>query len=137
MINFGDTEMTDTPVETLEPQDSTGFAAPLQEAPTHTPADMAAMFFSMNEKKLQVALGQLSIRQARRIIYNLASYPLGKSSNYALKTDAEKSVVYITNEMLNNKQVMAMAIQLEAAQSKEASEQIAKAREVDAEIVSE
>lgn len=134
MINFGDTEMTD---EVKHEEKQAEVEAAFTPAPTHTPADMAAMFFSMNEKKLQVALGQLSIRQARRIIYNLASYPLGKSTNYALKTDAEKSVVYITNEMLNNKQVMAMAIQLEAAQAKEAAAEVAKAREVTAEIVSE
>lgn len=84
---------------------------------THTPADVAAMFFMMNEKKLRNAIKKMSAKQTYRMIMAVASYPLIKNE-YLPKTDEERAAAYLFNEMTFNKNIM--QLQLEAAKMEEA-----------------
>lgn len=86
----------------------------------HSPSDIAAAFFSMNERKLRNCLKRLSVRQMRRVMLSVASYPL--KGEYAPKTDVEKSAAYIFNEMCFNRSIMQLEMEaqrVEQAQKEE------------------
>lgn len=86
----------------------------------HTAADVAAMFFMMNEKKLKNSIHKMSRKQMLRMVMAVASYPLIKNE-YLPKTDEEKSAAYLFNEMTFNKNIM--QLQVEAAKMEEAMKQ--------------
>lgn len=89
---------------------------------THEPADIAAMFFTMNEKKLRTALKKLSAKQTFRMVMAVASYPLIKNE-YLPKTDEERAAAYLFNEMTFNKNIMQLQIEAKRMEEAMAKEQ--------------
>lgn len=87
----------------------------------HSPADIAAAFFSMNEKKLNNLLRRMSVRQLRRVIMSVASYPL--KGEYNPKSNEEKGVAYIFSEMMFNKSIMTLQLEAERVEDAQKREQ--------------
>lgn len=85
----------------------------LEEITPPSPADMAASFFTLNEKKLHSLIRNMSIRQLRRMIMAVASFPL--KGEYAPKTPEEKNAAYLFNEMCFNRSIMQLQLEMKRA----------------------
>lgn len=84
-------------------------------APIHTPEDTAALFFKMNKDKLKQNLAKLSQRQLKRVIMTAAAYPLTDHEHDGA-SDIEKNSLYLLNEMLINKSVMLLSVEMAKAE---------------------
>lgn len=80
----------------------------------NNPEDVAAVFFSMNQKKLSMLLDKLSAKQLRRVIFNACSYPF-VDKQYTPRTDEEKSAAYLVHEMVLNKTIMQLSFEMQKA----------------------
>lgn len=90
---------------------------PAQQAAPHSPADVAAAFFKLNSGKLKNILSKLSMNQMRRVIWEATCFPLIPGSQ-SKKEDIEKQALHVINEMLMNKAVMQLEIELQRIQAK-------------------
>jgi hypothetical protein len=80
-----------------------------------SPEDYAAMFFRLNLVKLKTNLFKLSQNQLRRVILTAATYPLNEY-DHTTKAQEEKSVLHILNEMMNQKAIMQLHVEMEKTQ---------------------
>lgn len=81
----------------------------------NTPEDVAAAFFTLEQPRLKVCIDKMSQNEMRRLLYNLVSYPLIKPGQ-ELKSDLEKTAFYLANQMIENKQTMRLALELQKAE---------------------
>ena len=116
---------------TAEPQNltPTGELAEVQptkvtEQDTHTPADVAAVFFMRNKGILKQNLDKLSLRQIKRVLFAIAAYPL--AGEYNPKSDEEKAVAYLINEMMFNKSIMSLQAEIDRAEKTRQKEETEK-----------
>lgn len=79
----------------------------------NNPEDAAAAFFAMNEKRFVNLLSKTSLKGLKRVIYNVATYPIGLR-NVTLQED-EKELAYIFNEMVLNRSIMQLHLEMEKA----------------------
>lgn len=86
----------------------------------HSASDVAATFFSMNERKLKNLLSKLSTRQLKRVIMSVASYPL--KGEYAPVKAEEKSAAYIFSEMNFNKAIMMLEMEMQRVETAQKQE---------------
>lgn len=94
-----------------------------------SPEDIAAAYFSLNQPKLKKAIDQMSLRQIRRLFWNLASYPFVPEEQ-KLKSDEEKSAFYVANEMISNKTIMLLHYEMQKVEEAQRKEQELKQNEV-------
>lgn len=100
-------------LKNLNPPVTVTGSAPIEEPKTgeNNPEDHAAAFFSMNEKVFINLLSKTSLRGLKRVIYNVATYPIG-SRTVNLQED-EKQLAYIFNEMVLNRSIMQLHLEME------------------------
>lgn len=79
------------------------------------PEDIAAAFFMKEKPRLKFLLKNLSAKQLRRVIMNVASFPLTDPGDLP-KTKEEKDVAYIFSEMTLNKSVMILTKEMQKAE---------------------
>lgn len=82
----------------------------------YAPEDLAATFFKMQAPKLSRLLHEMSAKQLRRIIFNVVSFPL-IDTKYAPKVQEEKDAVYLMTEMMFNKSIMQLTIEMQKAEA--------------------
>lgn len=80
----------------------------------HSPADIAAAFFMMQGPKLARNLEKMSVKQLRRMIMYVASFPLNDKT-FKPKTDKEASAAYTFNEMTFNRAIMQLQAEYDKA----------------------
>lgn len=85
-----------------------------QEKEVHNPADVAAAMFHRRFPILQGLVKQLSMKELKRLIMNVASYPLA-DDKYAPKTQIEKDAAYHFSELVNEKMIMQLYLEQEKA----------------------
>lgn len=81
----------------------------------YNPEDVAAAFFSMNDKRLINNLRQLSKRQLERVCYHVASHGLG-AKPVKLNDELEKNTAYVMLEMITNRVIMQLHLEMEKAE---------------------
>lgn len=77
----------------------------------HSPADIAAAFFTMNQTKLVRSLNALSLRALRRMVLNVAAYPT--KGQYNPRDENERTAAYLFHEMMFNKSIMQLQVEAE------------------------
>lgn len=82
------------------------------EQESHRPEDVAAAFFRLNERKLDMLISKLAPYQMRELIKYVATYPLS-SSSYMPTTVEEKQFAYLFSEMVFNKSIMQLSYEAE------------------------
>jgi hypothetical protein len=87
----------------------------------HSPSDIASAFYALNEKKLKRCLEKLSVRQLRRVIMLVASYPL--RDVYKTNNIDERGASYLLNEMVMNKVIMQLQVESERAEAAQKAEE--------------
>jgi hypothetical protein len=107
----------DTPqLESIEAVDE----APKSSA-IHKPEDIASAFFSMEKPNLKKLLKEMSSKQLRRVIMNVASFPMIEPGD-KLQTEYEKRAAYLFNEMVTNKTIIQLSYEMQRAE--EAAKQL-------------
>lgn len=101
-------QQTGTTTETLVNQDNTGTPVDLQ----HDPADAAAVFFSREKPLLVSLLNGMSVKQIRRFVVHVASYPLLGPGDI-LQSEEEKRAAYLFGQMVWNKSIMQLQLEME------------------------
>lgn len=94
-----------------------------------SPADMAAAFYSLEQPRLKILVDDMSLRQIRRLFWNLVSYPFIKPEN-SLIDEVEKKAFYIAEQMMSNKAIMQLSLEMEKAE-KAMAEQDKNSKEVE------
>lgn len=103
-------------------------AAPAQPTPqpvAQSPEDVAATLFKLYQPKFVQLVDRLPLKQARRVLKRLVTYPLA-DKQYAPKSEAEKNAWAIGDRLLEAKYVMtifAMSEQMNKKVSAEAQEE--------------
>lgn len=82
----------------------------------HDPADLAATFFKMQAPRLDRLLDKMSAKQLRRLIFNAVSYPL-VDRKYAPRVQEEKDAAYLVAEMVFNRAIMQLTVEMQKAQN--------------------
>lgn len=82
----------------------------------HNPADVAAAMFTKRLPILQKIVKQLSMKQLKRLIMNVSSYPL-VDDKYKPQSQLEKDAAYHFSEMVNEKTIMQLYLEQEKALS--------------------
>lgn len=85
------------------------------------PADVTAAFFKKQKPVLKRLLSQMSAKQMRRFVMNVAAFPLVDKGDLP-QTQQEKDAAYIFSEMSLNKSLMIMTEEFkrtEAAMNKQ------------------
>lgn len=80
------------------------------------PEDIAAAFFMKEKWNLKRILTNMSVKQIRRFVMHVAAYPMHDPGDTP-KTDAEKSAAHLFNEMVTNKTMMQLAVEMEKAEA--------------------
>lgn len=105
-------QQTGTDTEDLLSQESNGTPADLQ----HDPADAAAVFFSREKPMLKSLLNGMSVKQIRRFVIHVASYPLLDAGD-VLQSEEEKRAAYLFGEMVWNRVIMQMQVEMEKTEA--------------------
>lgn len=82
----------------------------------HAPEDSAAAFFMKNQKLIRPAIDNMSQNQLRRFLYNLISHPFILPGQ-ELKTQLEKEAFHVANNMVENKILMRLAMEIEKVEN--------------------
>lgn len=107
-------EIENTPVDGAEtPSELPEGTVVEQQA--KSPADMAAVFFKMQQPRLNFIINKLSAKQMRRVIFNATSYPF-VAKEYQPRDEDEKAAAYLIHEMMLNKTVMQLHFEMEQAE---------------------
>lgn len=85
----------------------------------HRPEDAAAAFFQMNESKLARLVDGLKLNQLQRIFMHVALAGLGKKPYKLIGDDnePEKQTAYVFNELVTQRFVMQLALEMERAEN--------------------
>lgn len=94
--------------ETLE----AALVAKEQAQEVHSPADVAAAMFARRLPILQNIVRKLSMKQIKRVVMNVASYPL-VGDKYKPQDQTEKDAIYHFNEMVTEKMIMQLSLEQE------------------------
>lgn len=86
-----------------------------------TPEDAAAAFFSLEQPRFKELINNMSLRELKRLIYQLVSYPLTEKQ-YAPQTDIERKAFYIGNEMVQNRAMMQLHLEMKKVEEAQALE---------------
>ena len=81
----------------------------------YNPEDLAAAFFSLNHKRLLQGFNQMSKRQLIRVCYHIACMGL-HDTKAALQDEVEKRCAYVMNEMITNRVIMQLHMEMEKAE---------------------
>src|SRR5271165_5299706 len=83
----------------------------LAEDPSGLPQDKAAAFFKRGAAELVILLNDMSLREMKRMIMNVATYP-HLDRNYEIKRDSiEFKASYRFNEMVWQKTIMQLSVE--------------------------
>lgn len=85
------------------------------EQSTHTPADAAAAFFSLEYPRFRGMLNTLSHNELIRVCLNLAGNEFVPEQN-KLKSDKERSAFYLGDQMIFNRSIMRLQLEMERAE---------------------
>ena len=86
------------------------------KATSHAPEDSAAAFFMKNQKIIRPAIDAMSQNQLRRFLYNLISHPFILPGQ-ELKSQLEKEAFHVANNMVENKILMRLAMEIEKVEN--------------------
>lgn len=86
----------------------------LAEDPTGQPADKAAAFFKKSAQELNRLLSDMSLRECKRMIMNVAAYPF-VDMRPVKKGSNEEKASYFFNEMIMHKTIMQLQYEQEKA----------------------
>lgn len=84
----------------------------------HNAEDIAAAFFTLEQPNLKRLLDDLSQRQMRRLIFQLVSYPF-TPKEYKPTDELEKKAFYLGNEMIQNRMIMQLSLEMQKVQEAE------------------
>lgn len=79
---------------------------------THRPEDIAAAFFKKEKPRLRGLLMNMSAKQIRRFVMHVAAFPMHDAGDNP-KTDAERRAAYLFNEMVTNKTLMILSLEMQ------------------------
>lgn len=117
---MADTSMpqSETPVEAISPElvEQVMVDKALKEDPTGTPGDKAAAFFQRSVVELKSLLEDMSLREIKRMILNVATYPFLDRNYEVKKGSIEAKASYRFNEMVWQKTIMQLQFEQEKAQ---------------------
>lgn len=91
-------------------------------------ADKAAMMFKMQLPRFHAIVKQLSMKQMRRVLMNVASFPLA-DDRFKPQSELEKKAAYFFNELVTEKTVMQLYLEQEKAIKAMEEEQKTKSQE--------
>ena len=105
------------PLQTVAPEAVEGVMVEkaLAEDPTGTSADKAAAFFQRSAHDLKILLDKMSLREMKRMIMNVSTYPY-LDRNYEVKSGSvEAKASYRFNEIMWQKTIMQLQFEQEKA----------------------
>lgn len=110
-------EVTQTPEQVIAPADlETGMVEKaLAEDPSGTAADKAAAFFQKSAADLQIHLNGMSLREIKRMVMNVATYPYLDRAYTVKRGSIEEKASYRFNEMVWQKTIMQLQFEQEKA----------------------
>lgn len=82
----------------------------------HSPADVAAAFFALEYPRYRALLNELSQNELIRLCLNLAGNEFVPEAN-RLKSEKEKSAYYLGNQMVFNRSIMQLTVEMERAEA--------------------
>lgn len=82
----------------------------------HSPADVAAAFFSLEYPRFRALLNELSQNELIRLCLNLAGNEFVPEAN-RLKSEKEKSAYYLGNQMVFNRSIMQLQYEMDRAEA--------------------
>lgn len=77
-----------------------------------SPADLAAAFFDKHLFALKTRVNMLSLRQLKRVMMSVASYPFAKVE-YEPRSGIEKEVAYHFDQLIHTKAIMQLEFERE------------------------
>ena len=78
------------------------------------PEDLAASFFSLEQPKLNKLLLELSVRQLRRLVFQLVSHPF-TPTQYVATSEEERKAFYLGDQMIHNRMIMILNFEMQKA----------------------
>lgn len=93
----------------------------LKDIDKHNPEDIAAVFFQRHESEYVKYVNTLSNRGLKRLCMHLALGPLA-NKDYKMKDNNEKHAAYIGNELVMERVLMQLSVEVQKAE--EAQKQI-------------
>jgi hypothetical protein len=78
----------------------------------HGPEDVAAAFFQREKPRLKGLLSNMSSKQIRRFVMHVVSYPMCDAGDMPV-TDNEKRAAYLFAEMMTNKTIMQLTLEMQ------------------------
>lgn len=91
-------------------------------------ADKAALMFKMQLPRFHALVKELSMKQLRRVLMNVASFPLA-DDRFKPQSELEKKAAYFFNELVTEKTVMQLYLEQEKAMKAMEEEQKTKVEE--------
>jgi hypothetical protein len=88
----------------------------LSADPSGTPADKAAAFFQMSALKLKSLIDNMSLRELKRMVMNVGTYPYLDRNYEVKKGSVEEKATYCFNEMVWQKTIMQLQFEQEKAE---------------------
>lgn len=94
----------------------------IKDIDKHSPADIAAAFMQLYEKKLHRQIHALGKKELQRVLLHVAFSGLSNRP-YALQTDDEKRAAHSFSEVINQRMIMQLQMEIERAEKASQVEQ--------------